>query len=114
MANPATPLLHNQLLWLPDAPTPLRMGSKAWFAWLQTATTFRYYPAPPLGLLTLRKEKRRHSWYWYAYLKSGPKLHNAYVGRSNSLTPAHLALVAQRLAAKLRSTSLTASTPGGD
>jgi hypothetical protein len=100
MAHAATPVVRNQILWVPkhpSTPSRIQLGSAAWFAWLASATLFRYVGSNPLYRLTVRKEKRRHGCYWYAYLKVDSKLHNAYVGRSPAVTPDRLAQVAHHL-----------------
>ena len=114
MAYTGTPVVHHKRLFLEAASKPIQLGTKAWFAWLQTATSFSYRTGPPLAAFTLRKEKRRHGWYWYAYVKIDAKLHNAYVGRSERLTATHLDLVAQRLLTKFRNARLAAQAQGGD
>ena len=52
--------------------------------------------------VTLRKEKRRQQFYWYAYLKKDRKLHNMYVGKTDTLTVARLQEVSEALMAKVR------------
>lgn len=102
MAYTGTPVVRNHmLLLLDDPPQPIQLDSPAWWAWLETATAFSYLPPRSLYALTLRKEKRRHRWYWYAYLKVDSKLHNAYVGRSTDLTTARLQQVMHTLLEKM-------------
>lgn len=103
MAYAGTPVVRNQLLWLPDTTTqPIRLDTAAWWAWLETTHSFNYLAPRSHYPLTLRKEKRRHRWYWYAYLKVDSKLHNAYVGRSADVTTARLQQVSQTLLEKVR------------
>ena len=103
MAYVGTPVVRQQLLWVAEVATDIRLDTPAWFLWLQTAAHFSYALARPTNYrLTLRKEKRRHDWYWYAYLKSEAKLHNAYAGRSHTLSAARLNQVAQSLVQKVR------------
>jgi hypothetical protein len=102
MAYAGTPVVRNQHLHLPNSSHLIRLDTAAWRTWLTTATSFYYRPSNPLEAFTVRKEKRRHSWYWYAYLKMDSKLHNAYVGRSEAVTTARLTQVAQSLQEKLR------------
>lgn len=66
----------------------------------------------PLYRLTLRKEKRRNSWYWFAYLKVDTKLHNAYLGRSEALTEPVLSCPRQHWLAKVRRARATGSEGG--
>jgi len=109
-----TPLVHKQRLWLPEPALPIRLATAAWWRWLQQATLFRYLPPQSIYAFTVRKEKRRHDWYWYAYLKSDAKLHNAYVGRSQDLTLERLHLVCEQLTQKVRQAQRAARTKGGD
>jgi LuxR family maltose regulon positive regulatory protein len=103
MAATRTPLVYHQMLLLPaDPPKRIRLDTAAWQHWLATADAFRYLAPHSVYPLTVRKEKRRHGWYWYAYLKSDAKLHNAYVGRSEAVTTTRLDQVLQTLLAKLR------------
>ena len=91
----------NELLYLPDA-VPIRVGSSAWFDWLAQAHAFCYQPPGMTQRMTVRRERRRYSFYGYAYLKSASKLHNAYVGKSESLTIDRLHEVFDRLLVKVR------------
>lgn len=100
MAQTGTPVVRAGYLYVAGC-QPLPVGSDEWFAWLQTARLFSYQ-ASQGDRLTLRKEKRRQGDYWYAYLKRDRKLHNAYVGRSASLTPERLASLLAQLRQKVR------------
>lgn len=103
MAYIGTPLVRKQRLWLDQAATDIYLDTPAWFLWLQTATHFSYaLGSPTYYSLTLRQEQRRHGWYWYAYLKTEAKLHNAYAGRTATLSSSRLDHVAQALLAKVR------------
>lgn len=93
------PFVRDNYLQLPNHRF-VKLGSSAWFSWLEQASRFCYQPVGTVDRLTLRKEKRRHHFYWYAYLKRDAKLHNAYVGRTETLTAPHLDQVAFRLVAK--------------
>jgi hypothetical protein len=79
------PVLRHGYLYLINQP-PIAVDTAAWFAWLLQANRFCYRPAASTYRLTLRKEKRRHGFYWYAYLKNDCKLYNAYAGRTPNLT----------------------------
>lgn len=89
MPHAGMPFLRRNSLLLPDGRV-IEVDSPAWRAWLAEATHFAYQPPDSTFRLTLRKEKRRHGWYWYAYLRRDGKLHNAYVGRSEVVTAARL------------------------
>jgi hypothetical protein len=101
MPQKEMPWIRQDMLRLPDQP-PIRLGSQAWFDWLSRTSAFCYQPPGATDRLTLRKEKRRQHFYWYAYLKRDAKLHNAYVGKTQSLTPARLQQVFASLMAKVR------------
>lgn len=76
------------------------LDTPTWFAWLETAATFRYHSTcarsvargftRPLQPISLRKERRRRGFLWYAYLRKGGQLLKRYAGRSQALTIAHL------------------------
>jgi len=51
-----------------------------------------------MGAFTVRRERKRHSWYWYAYHKHNGKLHKAYLGKSEEMTLQRLNCVATALA----------------
>src|SRR5258708_9015223 len=85
----ATPLVSENVLTyhtgLGDLTLPIRRP--AWWRWLiaEHTTTFRYENAR--GSFTARREQKNGSWYWYAYRKKNGKLHKAYLGKSEELTP---------------------------
>ena len=54
-----------------------------------------------IARLTVREEKRRNTFYWYAYRKIDRKLHNAYVGPSLALTAQHLVEVSANVLRKV-------------
>ena len=98
MSNIVRPRVKNGFLEI--ATSKVELDSDAWFAWLDSAESFYYWGDHWRHRLTVRKEKRRHSFYWYAYLKKDSKLHNAYLGKSERLTRAFLEDAALRLASK--------------
>lgn len=78
----------------------ISLDSAAWFDWLVSAEYFCYWGDDCRRRLTIRKEQRRNSFYWYAYLKKNCKLHNAYLGTSARLSHAFLEQVASQLVQK--------------
>src|SRR5215467_15467155 len=77
----------------------LTVGTAAWFAWLENASTFSF--VSPLGHFTARHERSGHKrggWYWKAYRKQHGKLSSRYLGKSETITLARLQAVAQALA----------------
>lgn len=103
-----SPEIHDQQLYLAEHSVPFcTVGSAAWFTWLAQATHFRFASTQQrathyrgnlyLSPISLRKERRRHGYYWYAYRRSNGQLHKRYVGRSAQLTLAKLDTVANYL-----------------
>ena len=77
----------------------LTVDTAAWFAWLETASTFSFVSEE--GRFTARREQAGHKrggWYWKAYRKQHGKLSSRYLGKSETITLAHLQTVAQELA----------------
>lgn len=94
------PVLRDGLLHLVND-AAIEVDTKAWFAWLTQANRFCYWPTTSTFRLTVRKEKRRRAYYWYAYLKNARKLHNAYVGRTEAVTRERLQQVLTHLMYKV-------------
>jgi hypothetical protein len=95
------PWIRHDVLRLPHR-SPIRVGSQDWFDWLQQISAFCYQLPHTADRFTLRKEKRRQRFYWYAYIKRDCKLHNAYVGKTETMTAARLHRVCQTLQGKVR------------
>src|SRR5881398_3779818 len=77
----------------------LAVDTAAWFAWLETASSFAFVSAA--GSFTARREQSGHKrggWYWKAYRKRHGKLSSRYLGKSETITLARLQTVAQALA----------------
>jgi LuxR family maltose regulon positive regulatory protein len=99
-----TPRVEGSTLVGGDA-GPITIGSLAWYAWLEQATTFAV--ATLDGSFTARKERSaRAGGYWKAYRKRAGKLQSAYLGKSADLTLERL----QTMAASLANT-VVASAP---
>lgn len=94
-----TPVVRDNLLLRQGVPS-LMVGTPAWFAWLEEVDCFCYLSSHSSYRLTIRKEKRRNSFYWYAYLKVDRKLHNAYLGQARALTEEKLAWALRHLLVK--------------
>ena len=91
--NRTTPKIVGGRIYTDDAFTGTLVGSPAWFAWLDTATTF-YFEAPT-GTFTARREHRqRGGSYWIAYRRCSGILHRSHLGKAHCLTPARLEQVA--------------------
>src|SRR2546421_4127569 len=84
----------------------LTVDPAAWFAWLETASTFSF--VSETGRFTARREQAGHKrggWYWKAYRKQHGKLTSRYLGKSETLTLARLQTVAQTMVAALDETA---------
>src|SRR5262249_45358332 len=77
----------------------LTVGSAAWFAWLETASTFSF--VGETGRFTARRERSGHKRggrYWKAYRKQHGKLSSRYLGKAETITLARLREVARAFA----------------
>jgi LuxR family maltose regulon positive regulatory protein len=77
----------------------LTVGTAAWFAWLETASTFSF--VSETGRFTVRRERSGHKrggWYWKAYRKQRGKLSTRYLGKAETITLARLRDVARAFA----------------
>jgi predicted ATPase/DNA-binding CsgD family transcriptional regulator len=91
----------NRLLGLDGAGDQLAsvvVGSDAWYTWLADQQIQSFSFKSHLGTFTARRERKRHGWYWYAYLKREGKLRKAYLGKTEELTLERLNAVASALA----------------
>lgn len=100
-----TPKVQHNRLYLNDTQTSVcQVGSPDWFTWLETANAFRYYTTQqtaiahrhrrPMFPISVRKEKRRQGYLWYAYRRAHGALHKRYVGKTAALTTDRLDEVA--------------------
>ncbi|MBV9230170.1 MAG: tetratricopeptide repeat protein, partial [Chloroflexi bacterium] len=84
----------------------LLVNTPGWFAWLTTASAFRF--TSEYGSFTARKEQVKHNsgnWYWKAYRKQKNKLFSSYLGKSEALSLERLNMVAVALSRKSESTN---------
>ncbi len=98
MAKQTPAVRHNRLFLTahPGAPALCQLNSPEWFAWLNSATSFRYQTTQRLAVtahysralrpISVRKERRRRRSLWYANLRVHGTLYKRYVGRSSDLT----------------------------
>jgi LuxR family maltose regulon positive regulatory protein len=95
------PLVDHTHLLLPDhADETVAVGSPAWYAWLENATSFVF--RSPRGTFTAAKEHRSPAQeYWKAYRRGAGRLQRAYLGKSGELTLDRLNAAAAELAHKL-------------
>jgi len=83
------------------------VGTPEWYTWLNAVSTFAF--SSEYGSFTARKEpagNRRGGEYWKAYRTLEGKLHRAYLGKSEALTPERLNEVALVLASEIEITSI--------
>src|SRR5919202_900773 len=79
-----------------DDAASITVGTPAWFAWLDQATTFTFTSS--FGSFTARKEQRaRGGWYWKAYRTATGTVQRAYLGKGENLTLARPARAAVTL-----------------
>jgi LuxR family transcriptional regulator, maltose regulon positive regulatory protein len=103
---------YQQMPWVRQGQLVLTSGKRivldtpAWFAWLSQVSSFCYSGSYPLWRLTVRREKRRQQFYWYAYCKIDGKLHNIYLGKQDTLTKAHLEQACQLIDQRARKEAL--------
>jgi LuxR family transcriptional regulator, maltose regulon positive regulatory protein len=105
-ASRKTPIVVSGILYTDDAFTGTAVGSPAWFAWLDTASTF--YFEGKIGTFTAHLERRqRGGLYWVAYRRRAGILHRSHLGKAHLLTLDCLQTTAADLAQpvqKVRST----------
>lgn len=90
----------------------VQVGTAAWYAWLETASTFSF--AGAAGTFTARREQSGHKrggWYWKAYRRQQGKLTSRYLGKSETLTLERLNAIAMALAAATAPTEVVVSAP---
>src|SRR5215831_9243702 len=95
------PIVQGECLvyWQEGQEQVLTVGTAAWFAWLETASTFAF--VSEAGTFTARREQAGHKrggWYWKAYRKQQGKLSSIYLGKPEALTLDRLKAAASTLA----------------
>jgi LuxR family maltose regulon positive regulatory protein len=94
--NHSTPKIVSGLLYTDDTYTGTSVGSPAWFAWLDSASTF--YFESRTGTFTAHRERRhRGGFYWIAYRRRSAVLHRSHLGKADRLTLPRLEQVALAL-----------------
>src|SRR5689334_1671557 len=101
MPQKPLPVLSDHLLRVPTSETneqtPVVVGSQRWYSWLAEEENRSFSFRNVLGTFTVRRERKRHGWYWYIYRKSGGKLRKAYLGKAEEVTLERLDLQAATL-----------------
>lgn len=62
------------------------IGSMDYFKWLEGDGNTSFHVESGLYDYTLRREKRRQKYYWYAFKKLNDVLYKVYCGQSDKLT----------------------------
>lgn len=76
---------------------PVPLHGEEWHAWLNAPNTRSFTYRSSSGTLTVRREQRRGSWYWYAYHAQGIHLCKAYLGKAEAITLQRLDETARKL-----------------
>jgi hypothetical protein len=88
MPQKPLPVVSDHLLHVPDREanerTPVVVGSERWYTWLAEEQNRSFSFRNALGTFTVRRERKRHGWYWHIYRKSGGKLRKAYLGKAEA------------------------------
>jgi len=104
MAGHRLPVVSENHLLLPDEgegqPTSIAVESEAWYHWLAAEQNQSFAFRHALGTFTMRRERKRQGWYWYAYRKQEGSLRKAYLGKTEELTLVRLNQVAATIAAR--------------
>ncbi|MBS1966577.1 MAG: helix-turn-helix transcriptional regulator [Chloroflexi bacterium SZAS-1] len=77
---------------------PVAVGTAAWYAWLADQQNRSFSLTNHFGTFTVRRERQRNSWYWYIYAKRERRLCKAYLGKTETVSPARLEAVTATLA----------------
>lgn len=84
------PLVYDHHLHLPEEQenrlTPIVVESEAWSSCLAAEQNRSFTFRNLAGTFTVRCERKRHGWCWYAYNKRKGKLYKAYLGKTKELT----------------------------
>src|SRR6266567_6080320 len=104
MAQKLLPVVSDRLLFVSEGGAresmPIVVGSPPWYAWLAEEQNRSFSLRIPLGTFTVRRERVRHSQYWYIYRRCGGKLRKAYLGKTEEITLGRLESVAATLVAQ--------------
>ncbi len=104
MAGHRLPVVSEDHLLLSDEgegqTTSIAVESEAWYHWLAAEQNQSFTFRHALGTFTMRRERKRQGWYWYAYRKQEGSLRKAYLGKTEELTLVRLNQVAATIAAR--------------
>lgn len=105
-------LINDQLLCAPGKVAPdetIKADSAAWFEWLRHPQHSSFSYQTSAATITVRRERKRNGWYWYAYRAVDGKLRKVYLGKTDDLTMGHLR---EATVALLGETAPTERAPG--
>src|SRR5215472_15452945 len=98
MPHKPLPVVSDHLLQIShqdaNEQSPVVVDSQKWYSWLTEEQNTSFSFRNVLGTFTVRRERKRHGWYWYIYRKSRGRLHKAYLGKAEEVTLERLGLVA--------------------
>ena len=95
MNKRSAPLVGYDELKIEKYPAPIRVGSPAWFDWLEQNRSFHYECDG--GKFTACKESRAAGNFWYANRRVAGKLRRCYIGSTKDLKLEKLLEVAKQL-----------------
>lgn len=96
----STPQVVNGFLRATEDAPLIRLGSEAWWAWLDEEAHCVFYFKHQTGCFTARKERRqRGQYYWVAYRQWQNKLHKTYLGKGATLSLDRLIAASRKLSA---------------
>jgi len=105
MASSRLPIVSEAGLLFPGGidgqQTAIILGSDAWYNWLADEANRSFTFRNQEKTFTVRREQKRHGWYWYIYHKQKGKLYKAYLGKTEEITFERLAVTAQALISHL-------------
>src|SRR5713101_4136994 len=104
MAGHRLPVVSEDHLLLSDEgegqTTSIAVESEAWYHWLAAEQNQSFTFRHALGTFTMRRERKRQGWYWYAYRKQEGSLRKAYLGKTEELTLVRLNRVAATMVSR--------------
>lgn len=87
--SPIAQIIDNQLrrwdAWGNELP-PVLVDGHDWQVWLNAQETRSFAYHTSYGTLTVRRELRKGTWYWYGYHSHEAKLRKIYLGKTETLT----------------------------
>ncbi|GCF08447.1 LuxR family transcriptional regulator [Dictyobacter arantiisoli] len=98
------PVVVDTYLWLSDQASEetrsIAVASHEWFRWLADEQNKSFSFRQDGATMTVRHERQRNGWYWYAYRKPAGRIYKAYLGRPAEITLQRLIEAATMLGQK--------------